>query len=61
MELDKLGYKEAYIYIFLADIYQYNLDNKEAAKENLEKYLKLKNNPEAEKRLNVINELLDFS
>lgn len=61
LELDQLGYKEAYIYIFLADIYQYNLNNNKAAKENLEKYLKLKNGPEAEKRLNAINELLAVS
>jgi tetratricopeptide (TPR) repeat protein len=45
------GYHEPYVYLTLADIYQYQLKNQEKAIFCLEEFLKLKRNREAEKRL----------
>jgi tetratricopeptide (TPR) repeat protein len=45
------GYHEPYVYLTLADIYQYQLKNPEKAIFCLEDFLKLKRNREAEKRL----------
>ncbi len=45
------GAKEPYVYLFLADIYEKNLKNKEKAIENLELYLTKQEDEEVRKRL----------
>jgi hypothetical protein len=45
------GIQEAYIYLFLADIYQYDLHDTEKAEHNLYLYLERTYDPDTEKRL----------
>jgi tetratricopeptide (TPR) repeat protein len=45
------GAKEPYVYIFLADVYEKNIGDKQKAIENLEIYLSKQADSEAEKRL----------
>jgi hypothetical protein len=47
-------YREPSIRLFLADIYQYKLNDPAAAKSQLSEYLKLRTDPEMEKRRNAI-------
>ncbi len=46
-----LGYNEPYVYLALADIYQYRLNNPAEAIKYIEEYLKLKRNSEVQERL----------
>jgi tetratricopeptide (TPR) repeat protein len=48
------GYHEPYVYLTLADIYQYQQKNREKAVFYIEEFLKLKRNREAEKRLELL-------
>jgi hypothetical protein len=45
------GYKEEYIYLTMADIYQYGLKDMEKAKESLREFLILAGDPDVQKRL----------
>ena len=48
------GYHEPYVYLSLADIYQYQLNDPEKAVFYVEEFLKLKRNREVEKRLDSL-------
>jgi len=50
------GAKEAYVYLFLADIYEKNLGDKQKAIESLETYLSKQADEEAEKRLEALKQ-----
>jgi tetratricopeptide (TPR) repeat protein len=55
-QLVTLGYKEAVIYLTLADIYQYRLQNFEKAALALDIYVKMRPQPETKTRLdNLVN------
>ena len=49
-ELTVYGDNNPYIYLFLADIYEYNLKDIENAKNYLNKYLEISFEPDIEKR-----------
>ncbi len=48
------GYSEPVVYITLADIYQYRIDDTKKAISNLEKYLQIQRNNEVENRLEAL-------
>jgi tetratricopeptide (TPR) repeat protein len=48
------GVKEAYVYLFLADIYQNNLNEPQKAIDNLEVYLSRRADPDVQKRLEAL-------
>lgn len=48
------GYSEPVVYITLADIYQYRIDDTNKAISNLEKYLQIQRNNKVEKRLEAL-------
>ena len=58
LEIIGKGHKLPYVYLSLADIYQYYLDDPTKAAENLEQYLKLEANHEVQKRLDLLNKEL---
>jgi len=51
--LDK-GYSEPVVYITLADIYQYRINDTKKALSSLEKYLQIQRNNKVEKRLEAL-------
>ena len=50
------GYREAVVYLTLADIYQYRMDDVPRAARALEEYLRLQKDPEVQKRLEALRE-----
>ena len=48
------GYREPAVYLTLADIYQFDMKNEEAAIEYLEEYLRRRGDTEVEKRLEAL-------
>ena len=50
LDLSSQGYNNPYIYLFMADIYQYDIKDIELAKSNLQKYLSTTYDLETEKR-----------
>ncbi len=48
------GYSEPVVYITLADIYQYGINDTKKAIFNLEKYLQIQRNNKVEKRLEAL-------
>ncbi len=55
-DLLKDGYREPFVFLFLADLYEYHLGDTEEAKRYLQEYLKGKGDPEAENRIKMLEE-----
>ncbi len=56
IDLINLGYEKAYVYLFLADLYEYSLNKIEEAVRFLTEYLKIKTDPETGERLRGLME-----
>ena len=50
-EIIDSGYKDFYVYLLIADIYEYGLDNLQKSKEYLKEALSISYSPEVQERI----------
>jgi tetratricopeptide (TPR) repeat protein len=55
--IKEAGEPEAAVHLFLADLYEKNLDDRQGAIDNLEAYLRLRDDPEVRRRLETMRDV----